>query len=233
MLDRNQTVAGLVLDHPECAPVFQRHRIDFCCRGDVSLETAAAEKGVDATALLAELERAVASRSSGRPADPRALTTPQLVEHIVSKHHAYLREALPFLRGLAAKVASVHGEHNPRLRALDQAVQELAAALVPHLDDEEKTLFPALVAAAAGSDATRRLLEEMVDEHLAVAKLLERIRAASEDFSVPDWGCNSYRTLFAELKTLEADVFAHVHLENHVLLPRFAPTPAQLQEASR
>ena len=56
----------------------------------------------------------------------------------------------------------------------------------------------------------------------AVAQLLERIRAASDDFTLPDWACNSYRTLFSELEQLEGDVFTHVHLENHVLRPRFA-----------
>lgn len=226
MLSRGQAVASVVLDHPECAQVLKRHRIDFCCRGDVTLEAAAAEKGVDVDALLAELSRTVAARHESRPADPRALTTPDLIEHIVSKHHAYLRGALPFLGELAAKVGRVHGEHNPKLRALDQAVGELKDALLTHLDDEEKALFPALAAKDADRDAAWPLLEGMFDEHLAVAKILERIRAAADDFSVPDWGCNSYRTLFAELRGLESDVFTHVHLENHVLRPRFAPAEA-------
>ena len=30
------------------------------------------------------------------------------------------------------------------------------------------------------------------------------------------------RTLFAELEQLERDILTHVHLENHVLMPRFA-----------
>jgi len=62
----------------------------------------------------------------------------------------------------------------------------------------------------------------MFDEHLAVAKLLEMIRVASDDFALPDWACNSYRTLFSELQQMESDVFTHVHLENHVLQPRFS-----------
>ena len=44
---------------------------------------------------------------------------------------------------------------------------------------------------------------------------------ASDDFTLPEWACNSYRTLFAELKQVESDVFTHVHIENHVLRPRF------------
>jgi len=48
------------------------------------------------------------------------------------------------------------------------------------------------------------------------------IRVASDDFALPDWACNSYRTLFSELQQMESDVFTHVHLENHVLQPRFS-----------
>lgn len=222
MLDRQQTVASVVLDHSECAAVFQHHRIDFCCGGGKSVEKAATDKGVDVDALIADLTRAISDRRGERAADPRSLSTPELITHIVHRHHRYLREALPFTKALAAKVGRVHGDHNPALRELDAAVSELADALLRHLDDEERTLFPALVSGSLDSETERDLFAPMLDEHLAVAKMLERVRAAADDFECPDWACNSYRTLFAELRRLEDDVFKHVHLENNVLRPRFA-----------
>jgi len=222
MLNPQQTVANAVLDHSECAEVFQRHRIDFCCRGDITIEGAAKEKGIAVDALVKELSRAIAERNGERATDPRELSTPRLVAYIVSKHHEYLRRALPFVRALATKVSRVHGEHNPKLRELAVVVDELGETLLPHLDIEEETLFPALTAKDPDRAFVTKELEAMLDDHHAVAKLLERTRAAADDFSVPEWGCNSYRTLFAELEQLEGDVFAHVHLENHVLKPRFA-----------
>jgi len=221
-LNAQQSVADVVLDHSECAQVFQQHRIDFCCRGNTSVETAAKEKGVDVEALIGELSRAIEQRHGEASTDPRDLSTPQLVAHIVSKHHDYLRQVLPFAKGLAEKVSRVHGDHNPKLRDLHVAVDELADALEPHLDEEEQTLFPALVAQQPDATAVTELLQSMADEHLEVASLLERIRAASDDFTLPEWACNSYRTLFSELEQIEGDVFTHVHLENHVLKPRFA-----------
>jgi regulator of cell morphogenesis and NO signaling len=224
-LNRQQTIAELVLDHSECAEVFQRHRIDFCCRGEATVEAAARAQGIALEALIEELSLAIAKRAGPTPGDPRALSTPELVAHIVSTHHDYLRSALPFVQALAGKVSRVHGERNPKLRALALAVEQLTAQLLPHLDDEERTLFPALVAGAAGG-LVRPLLDSMLTDHHAVAKLLEQIRAASHDFTLPDWACNSYRTLFSELQRLETDTFRHVHLENHVLLPRFAARQA-------
>lgn len=226
MFDRQQTIARLVLDHSECAEVFQRNRIDYCCRGDMSIEEAAREKGLDVDALVGELTRAIEERRGRPTSDPRELSTPDLLEHIVAKHHVYLRKALPLVRTLAAKVSRVHGGKNPKLRELDAAVGELVDSLLPHLEEEERDLFPALASTSSDPARVAKLIATMMEDHLEVATLLERIRDAADDFTAPDWACNSYRTLFAELEGIEGDTFVHVHLENHVLRPRFE-APAQ------
>jgi regulator of cell morphogenesis and NO signaling len=223
MFDRNQTVASVVLEHSECAAIFQRNRIDFCCRGNLSIEAAAQERGIAVEPLLAELRRATEERQGEPQEDLRALSTPRLIARIITKHHEYLRQAMPFIQALASKVSRVHGEHNPKLRELHAAVEALAGELIPHLETEEVELFPALTAKDADPARIAPLLAAMQAEHLGVAALLERIRAAADDFTLPDWACNSYRTLSQELKQLESDTFAHVYLENHVLQPRFAP----------
>lgn len=222
MLDPQQTVADVVLDHSECASVFQRHHIDFCCRGDLSIEAACERAGIDTSVLLGELSSAIAERTRNN-GDPRALSTAALIHHIVAKHHGYLRATLPFVQALATKVSRVHGGHNPRLQELEGLVHELNEVLRAHLDEEEDVLFPAMLAEPMADAApVARGLDAMQDEHLAVGSLLRRIRTATEEFALPDWACNSYRALFSELEQLEGDVFKHVHLENHVLMPRFA-----------
>ncbi len=221
-INPEQTVATLVLDHSECAPVFQRYRIDFCCRGELSIKAACSERGVDTDAVVEDLSRAIAERTGSIEPNPRTLSTADLLEHIVSKHHKYLRKTLPFVQALAAKVNRVHGNRNPRLLELDSTVRQLAEALIPHLDMEENALFPALVGNHTDNAFAATELASMHQEHMAVGKLLERMRGASEDFSIPEWACNSYRTLFTELEQLERDTLRHVHLENHVLMPRFA-----------
>lgn len=221
MINAQETVARIVLDHSECASVFQKHRIDFCCKGDMSLEAAAKERKVEPAALIGELERAIAHRQ-GKEKDPRELSTAELIEYIVSRHHEYLRNALPLVQSLATKVARVHGDHNPKLRELEPIVREIAVALMPHIDCEEGILFPAMQKAKPDAGLIERELRSMHEEHLAVGKLLEAARTAADDFSIPEWACNSYRTLFSELEQMEGDVLRHVHLENHVLMPRFA-----------
>ncbi len=221
MLNHQQAIADVVLDHPECAMVFQRHRMDFCCGGDISIEAAAAARGMALDALVAELSEAIAGRAGAPQHDPRDLSTARLVAHIISTHHEYLRRTLPFVETLATKVSEVHGEHQPELRDLRAAVSELSAALIAHLDEEEDELFPAIMAREPDRAITDKHFGSMLADHLEVAKQLEHIRALSHDFGLPDWACTSYKTLFAELQRVETDTFTHVHLENHVLRPRF------------
>lgn len=221
MLDANTTVAQAVTDYSETAAVFQRHRIDFCCKGERSIATACQERGLDERAVLTELQHVISQRRDDRGPDPVAMSTPSLIAHIVSRHHDYLRRALPAVRALSIKVSRRHGDHNPRLRTLETVVDDLVEALEPHLDAEEQVLFPALMAKEPDRAVVAAELKTMHADHLAVGALLAQMRAAAEDFAIPEWGCTSYRILFTELEQLEGDVLRHVHLENHILMPRF------------
>jgi len=224
-IDPNATLAQIVLAHSATARVFQQHGLDFCCRGDVQLSAACAAKGLDARALVTELEAAAGARAAPER-DPRELSTPALVAFIVDRHHGYLREALPALRPLADKVAHVHGPHNPKLVPFARTLHAVADALEPHLDQEEQVLFPALMSRAPDPALVARELAAMHEDHLAVGSMLAELRALSDGYTTPEWGCTSYRTLLNEVEALEMDVLRHVHLENHVLMPRFAAKSA-------
>ncbi len=217
-------VAELVAEHPECAAIFSQYRIDYCCHGDIAVSEAARRRNVDLGALTRDLEAAIDRRTGGERASLRDLPTDELIHHIVTTHHDYLREALPFLRALASKVAAVHGHDGPHLVTIRDTVARLHESLIAHLDEEEHVTFPAILAAEQGEAATQptlaKALREMRDEHHGVAELLVELRRASNDFTLPSGACNSYRTLYAELEQLEADTHRHVHIENHILAPR-------------
>lgn len=222
MVNEQMQVAQIVLDHSECAGVLMRYRIDYCCKGDLPLGEACQKRGADVQAVLADLAGAIAERREPPGIDPREVPTQVLVDHIVKRHHRYLKESLPFLAPLAKKVARVHGAHNGNLLGLSDVVEELSDALIPHIEREEQVLFPALVNGGKPREIVSAELSTMHEGHLEVSTMLERLRTFAQDFTVPDWACTSYTTLFRELQTMEADIFQHVHLENHVLMPRFA-----------
>jgi regulator of cell morphogenesis and NO signaling len=112
----------------------------------------------------------------------------------------------------------------PELTDVRQVVTELRAELEPHLLKEERVLFPAIAALAAGQTEfpfgpVERPIHMMVIEHDRAGELLARLRAASDGYQVPDDGCASYRSLYGRLAALELDTHVHIHKENHVLFP--------------
>jgi regulator of cell morphogenesis and NO signaling len=220
-LDRSATVAQIVTEHAVAARVFQKHGIDYCCHGNVTVPQACLDGQLDPEALFAELEAELAVGDVRSEEDPRSLSTAALIARIIDRHHGYLRRALPCIAPIMAKVARVHGPRDANLQRLHEAFRDLAASLGPHLDEEEEVLFPALVAPTPDLQVLKRELGRMHEDHLAVGGLLARIRALTDGFTTPEWGCNTYRFLMAELDALEADILRHVHLENHVLAPRF------------
>lgn len=219
--DPQQTVASLVIDFSECAPVFKKYHIDFCCKGNISVIDAAAEYGVEYETLIDELSAAIENRQGGREGDVSRLPPTALIAHIISTHHNALRDTLPFVGELSAKVARVHGEHDPRLLKMHETFERLSAAFFEHLDEEEQVLFPALMSKTPDPEILAREFSSMEKDHLAVGAMLEELRVTSSNYTLPDWACTSYRTLFRELEALEGDTFTHVHLETHALMPHF------------
>ncbi|HVP67969.1 MAG TPA: iron-sulfur cluster repair di-iron protein [Anaeromyxobacteraceae bacterium] len=220
-LDRHSTVARIVTDHPATARIFQRRGIDYCCHGNVSVPQACAVARVDPDEVFAELDLALAAQGASADPDPRTLSDAALITLVVERHHGYLRRALPYIAPIMAKVAKVHGPRQGGLGRLEEVVRTLAESLVPHLDQEEAVLFPLLLSRTPDPAKVRQELAQMHEEHLAVGDLLAQVRKLTDRFTTPGWGCNTYRVLMAELEALEGDILRHVHLENHVLAPRF------------
>ena len=223
MFDRSQLVADIVLADPRTGRVFEGLRIDFCCGGRVLLADACAARSLDERDVLSALEAATAGEPA-RERDFRAMSTMALVAYIVERHHTYLREVLPDVLRMAEKVSRVHGDKSGDVAQLGAHVRALSEMLEPHLAREEEVLFPMLM--AAQKPGTKAELDAMNEDHLAVGAELARIRELAGDFVVPAWGCATVRALWAALEEIERDVHLHVHLENNVLMPRFAPSVA-------
>jgi len=220
----DRTVGDLVAEDYRRGAIFKQFGIDFCCGGGRTVAAACERRGVDPAAL----ERALADadrRTGDVPARVTAWSPSFLADYIVNEHHTYVRESLPVLRAFAQKVAKVHGHARPELLDIAERVEALAAELTEHLASEENEVFPrikALASATATDDreALRALIDEMEDEHDGAGTLMLEIRTLSDDFTPPEWACNTYRALFAKLEEFEDDLHRHVHLENNVLFPK-------------
>lgn len=221
------TVADIATAAPATIRVFQRHRIDFCCGGKVPLRQACTAKGLSTDQMLGELRTATTPESVERNWSDAPLTA--LIHHIQERYHAHLREELPRLDAMLAKVVSRHGDHMPDvLLPLQQTFLGLQLELLAHMLKEDRVLFPLMEALDTGgplvaSNAASRLVAPilvMEAEHASAGEALERMRTLTGGYAPPEWACPTFRGLYYGLSQLEADMGLHVHLENNVLFPR-------------
>jgi regulator of cell morphogenesis and NO signaling len=211
-------LSDIAIQWPGATRVFGRLGLDFCCGGRRTLEAACREAGLDARAVLEDLT-AGRDRTTGDDLT-RWATAPldHLVAHLTGVVHPRLRDDLPELMRLAAAVDRAHGQH-PRYSAeVTPLLADLTADLFEHLEVEENTLFPQVLAAhAAASGATIRGLE---DDHQRAGAALARLRELTNAFTAPADACPTWRALMSELARFAQELTEHVHLENNVLFPR-------------
>ncbi len=130
-IDTTLSLGDIVTTQPTRARVLEELGLDYCCGGDRSLARACAERGLDATAVIAALEEADRlHQESGETAENWAeAPLDQLVEHIVDWHHAYLRRELPRLGDLMQKVQRAHGARHPELHQVASVLAGLTDEL--------------------------------------------------------------------------------------------------------
>ena len=230
MLTQTQTVREIAQTQPSSIRVFEEFGIEYCCGSQMPLAEACAAKDVSVTKVITALEEAAHSEGA-KAKNWTGASLASLTEYIVSKHHAYCKDELPRLSGLAARVVNKHGGTNPELAMIRTKLAQLAEELTDHLADEEAIVFPAIVAleyklidnaseSIKSSSSIEHPIASLIQEHESAGTLLAEIRSLSHNFTVPDYACTSYRALYNGLRDFEYDLHRHVHLENNILFPR-------------
>ena len=228
--ESGETIGELVAKDYRKAEVFKKYGIDFCCGGKKSVQTACAEKGVNAVALEQELN-ALTETPVARSQNFAAWDLSFLADFIVNNHHAYVREAIPALTEYTTKIARVHGKNHPELIAIAEHFTNVANELNAHLPKEERVLFPFIqqlneaaktnsTVPRSGFGSIQNPINMLEMEHEAAGSSMEAIRELSQNYTVPADGCTTYRLAFAKLQEFEADLHQHIHLENNILFPK-------------
>jgi regulator of cell morphogenesis and NO signaling len=224
-------VGQLVAEDPRRARLFERLGIDYCCRGRAPLDRACREKGLDVAAVLRQL---ATGEDEAEPQDDEhesfgraTATMGELIDHLVTTHHAYLYRELPRLAELAGRVVDAHGNRHPELRELRDIFKSLKDELRFHMLKEEKILFPIIARLEVAMEApelycgsVEKPILVMEHEHDDAGAALARLRALTDGYTPPPDACATYRALLDGLAGLEADLHVHIHEENNILFPR-------------
>jgi len=231
-LTTEKTVGEIAVENPAATRLFEKLGIDYCCGGQQTLEDACRAAKVPIERVmdsLAEAERAPAP--SGKDRDWRQEPLSELIAHIDSTHHKFVREETARLAPLFVKVCSVHSKNHPELLGMQATFAALVQELTMHLMKEEQVLFPYIVRMEEAVLQKEQVLPPpfgtvenpvamMIHEHNSAGEALRTLRQASNGYAAPPDACVSYQTLYRALADFEADLHQHIHLENNILFPR-------------
>jgi len=147
----------------------------------------------------------------------------QLIEHIVHRHHSWLRQEMTLIEQMMDRVVEARGiKRFDSILPLRRVFSEFQDETLDHLRIEEEWLFPAIARLENGLAGSGDAFPMMEHNHDAAARRLDEIRDLTHGYDLPETACDTLRTLYEELEALEADMRTHLRLEHDFLFPRAA-----------
>jgi regulator of cell morphogenesis and NO signaling len=230
-------IATLVREMPASIAVLQKYGMAFCCTGATPLAAACAHHNVSPEHVLADIERTLNRRVPSMASDAGM---PHIIDTIQKYYHQPLREELPRISALLAKLVLRHGERLPDvLPPLKHTFERLRTELEQHIAKEDQGLFPALINLAVGtpgSNAARHWIHNPIGileaEHDEATVAMRHMRRLTDNFTPPEDACPTFRGVYYALAELERDLSAHVRLEQEMLFPRALAYATNLEPQS-
>src|SRR5215470_1046598 len=90
----SKTLAQIVKENHQAASVFEKYNMDFCCKGKRSLKQACDENNLPTELIVEEVNNLIKQEP---PLEVQfdQLSLSELIDYIVSTHHAYTKRELP------------------------------------------------------------------------------------------------------------------------------------------
>lgn len=225
ILNKNNSLGDWATQFSGASRIFIKHKLDFCCGGNKSLEEASSKYGLDPEVIIKEIIEA----SKAKPTlNWDKLPLQEVVDLIIENFHQKHREDLKILIPLAKRVERVHGSRSDAPTGVGNFLEELAMELESHMQKEEQILFP-MIKSGNGAMAGAPIRVMML-EHENHGNNLEKLRKIAHDYQKPEDACSSWRTLYEGLEVLEREVMEHVSIENNILFPKALSSTDQPEE---
>ena len=233
------TLGEVVAKDYRTAAVFESLGIDFCCKGDRTLNEVCETTGIDISDLLYGINIALQKPAIVTINDYNNWPLDKLALHIEEKHHKYIEQQIPPIKQHLKRICEVHGQKHPELHEVQKLFNASSGELVMHMKREELLLFPfikkmILTKNNAGGfipphfGTTKDFVQKMMDEHVNEGERFEQINKITQNYTLPADACGTYQVCFGYLKEFEEDLHLHIHLENNILFPKAIELEQQL-----
>ncbi|MFP3834528.1 iron-sulfur cluster repair di-iron protein [Chryseobacterium sp. SIMBA_028] len=226
---KTDCIGNIVAEDFRAAAIFNRHGIDFCCKGGRTIEEACNTKKMPPEKIYEELE--TLSKNEAATIDFNSWPLDLLADYIEKTHHRYVEEKTQVLQAFLEKLCKVHGERHPELFEINALFNESAHDLAAHMKKEELILFPfvrnMIKTKISGGNLAQPAfgtvenpVNMMQHEHTVEGDRFRKIAEITNEYQPPADACNTYKVAFAMLQDFENDLHKHIHLENNILFPK-------------
>ncbi|HEY4617555.1 MAG TPA: iron-sulfur cluster repair di-iron protein [Flavobacterium sp.] len=227
-----KTIGEYVAQDFRTAALFSKYGIDFCCKGNRTIEEVCEKKEVSREDLLNQITEILATKNDSG-IDFKSWPLDLLADYIEKTHHRYVEEKIPVLLQFLDKLCKVHGASHPELFEINELFKGCAGELTQHMKKEELILFP-FIKKMVKATISDELIEQppfgtvnnpiamMMAEHEAEGDRFVKIATLTNNYTPPADACNTYKVTFSMLNDFEQDLHKHIHLENNILFPKAA-----------
>jgi regulator of cell morphogenesis and NO signaling len=239
-IQENQIIGELVAQDYRTAAVFKSFGIDFCCKGNRTINEVCESRNIEPVLLIENLEQVIVNQEN-RITDYQSWRIDLMADYIEKKHHRYVEEKTLEIKPYLDKICKVHGDRHPELFEINEHFIATTGELAQHMKKEELIIFPFvrkmmkaeqedLKIAAPHFGTIQNPIQMMMDEHTTEGDRFRKIEELSNNYTPPQDACNTYSVTFALLKEFEQDLHLHIHLENNILFPKAIELEKQLNK---
>lgn len=221
------TVDDIFNIDPTTIKTLKKFRLNQLLGEQVEFEEACRRKGVCSEMVKKELLHAY---HTGHPYFDISTWSPdQLVNSLHLKQHSLIKELIKKIDITFDQVITQYGSNRTELNKIKTSFDEVKEELEKHMYTEEMIIFPAIkniVNLSKGQSQEVKTLfrllypiEVMKAEHDKIFKGMRDIKKASRNFKVPKNTCQSFNTLYNQLRTLKSTLKSILAIENNILYP--------------
>ena len=229
MLVQEKTIGQMVAEDFRAAAVFRKYKIDFCCKGNRTIEEACDNKKVTPEEIYKDLD--ALNQAKAGDIDFNSWPLDLLADYVEKTHHRYVEENSTVLLQYLNKLCKVHGDRHPELFEINKLFTESAHELAAHMKKEELILFPFIKRMVAAKQNGEELpkphfgtvenpVAMMKHEHTTEGERFQKIAELTNNYQFPEDACGTYQVTFRMLEDFEQDLHKHIHLENNILFPK-------------
>jgi len=229
-IQEKTTIGDFVAHDFRTAAIFTKYGIDFCCKGQRTIDEVCAKENINEPNLLNDLNAVLATKNDSE-IDFNSWPLDLLIDYIEKTHHRFVEEKTPVILQFLDKLCSVHGSNHPELFEITELFKGSAEELEPHMKKEEMILFPFVKEMMSATKShgsigqpifgtVKNPISAMMNEHEHEGERFRKIASLTNNYTPPEDACNTYRVTYAMLQEFEQDLHKHIHLESNILFPK-------------